>query len=98
MEEKNKVTPCACFSHDEKGGRLHIEVQLPGVNKQDISLEMRKDSFCVSADREQTAYSGCFLLSHIVEPEKAEARYENGLLHVFAPIKDWEHRVSLTIQ
>jgi HSP20 family protein len=98
MEEITKITPCTCFSHDEKEGRLRIEVQLPGVSKKDISLEMRRDSFCVSAPREETEYSGCFMLSHAVEPEKAEAKYENGLLQVSAPIRDWEHKVSVIIQ
>ncbi|OGP69147.1 MAG: hypothetical protein A2170_03875 [Deltaproteobacteria bacterium RBG_13_53_10] len=99
MDDKRKLTPCTCFSHDEKEGRLGIEVQLPGVEKKDISLEMRNDSFCVSAPRgEEAEYSGCFLLTHAVEPGKAEARYENGLLKVFAPIKDWGHKVNVTIQ
>ncbi len=62
MEERTKITPCACFSHDEREGRLQIEFQLQGVDKKDISLEMRKDSFCVSAPREETEYSGCFML------------------------------------
>jgi len=34
----------------------------------------------------------------MVESEKAEAKYENGLLKIFAPIKDWEHKVNVMIQ
>jgi HSP20 family molecular chaperone IbpA len=99
MAEKAKVTPCVCFSHDDKEGRLSIEVQLPGVDKKDISLEMRRDSFCVSASRgEDTQYSGCFMLAHEVESAKTQARYENGLLKVFAPIKGWEDRSLITVQ
>ena len=99
MAEKAKVTPCVCFSHDDKEGRLSIEVQLPGVDKKDISLEMRRDSFCVSASRgEDTQYSGCFMLAHEVEFAKTQARYENGLLKVFAPIKGWEDRSLITVQ
>jgi HSP20 family protein len=99
MNNKTKVTPCACFSHDDKDGRLKVEMELPGVNKKDISLDMRKDSFCVSAPRgEETEFSGCYMLAHEISPEKTEARYENGLLRIFAPIKDWEHKVSIPIQ
>ena len=99
METKQTIKPCTCLSHDEKEGRLNIEVQLPGVEKKDISLDMRKDSFCLSAPRgEDTEYSGCFNLAHEVVPEKTEAKYENGLLMIFAPIKDWDHRVNITIQ
>ena len=99
MNERLKVTPCACFSHDDKGGQLKIEMELPGVDKKDIRLEMRKDSFCVTAQRgEDTEYSGCFMLAHEVVPEKTEAKYESGLLRIFAPIRDWEHKMNVTIQ
>jgi len=99
MNNKTKVMPCACFSHDDQDERLKIEVELPGVNKNDIQLDMRKDSFCISAPRgEDTEYSGCFMLAHEVMPEKTEAKYESGLLRIFAPIKDWEQRVNVKIQ
>ena len=99
MDEKMRVTPCACFSHDDQGGRLRIDMEMPGVDKKDISLEMRTDSFCVSAPKGQdTEYSGCFKLAHEVVPEKTEAQYENGLLKILAPIKDWDHRVNVAIR
>ena len=99
MDNKTKVTPCACFSHDDQGGRLRIDMEMSGVDKKDISLEMRKDSFCVSAPRGQDmVYSGCFTLAHEVVPEKTEAQYESGILKIFAPIRDWDHRVNVTIR
>lgn len=99
MNDKIKVLPCACISHDDQGGRLRIDMEMPGVDKKDVSLEMRKDSFCVSAPRgEDTEYSGCFMLAHEIVPEKTEAQYENGLLKIFAPLKDWDHRVNVTIR
>jgi hypothetical protein len=56
-----------------EGGRLRIDMEMPGVDKKDISLEMRKNSFCVSAPRGQdTEYSGCFKFAHEIVPEKTE--------------------------
>ena len=99
MDDKIKVMPCVCFSHDDQGGRLRIDMEMPGVDKKDISLEMRKDSFCVSAPRgQETEYAGCFKLSHEILPEKAEAKYDSGMLTIFAPIKDWGRKVNVTIQ
>jgi HSP20 family molecular chaperone IbpA len=60
---------------------------------------MRNDSFCVSAPRgDDTEYSGCFMLAHSVMPEKTEAKYDSGLLRIFAPMKDWEKKVDVSIQ
>jgi len=98
MEDRKKVTPCTCFSHDDRKGALQIAVEMPGVDKNSISLDMRKDSFCVSAPREETEYSGCFMLAHEVEPDRAEARYENGLLSIVAPMKDWGKKTHIPIQ
>ncbi len=97
MNDRKKVTPCTCFSHDDLEGRLKIVLEMPGVEKNDISLDMRKDSFCVSAPRDKLEYSGCFRLAHEVEPHKAEAHYENGLLRIFAPIKDWETKAHILV-
>ena len=98
MNNKTKLTPCTCFSHDETEGRLRIEVEMPGVNRNDIKLDMRKNSFCVSAPRdEDSEYSSCFMLAHQIEPKTTEAKYENGILRIFSPIKDWENKVSVPI-
>lgn len=98
MDNRVKITPCTCVSHDKDHGRLKVELEIPGVDKKDIKLDMKKDSFCISAPRsEDTEYSGCFRLAHEVEPDKTEARYESGLLKIFAPLKDWEQKVNVPI-
>jgi HSP20 family molecular chaperone IbpA len=99
MNNRIRVTPCASVSHEDQKSRLQIELELPGVDKKDITLEMRKDSFCVLAPRgEDTEYSGCFMLAHEVMPDKSEAKYESGLLRIFAPMRDWEDKVNVTVQ
>jgi HSP20 family protein len=98
MNGKSKLTSCACFSHDEAGGRLRIDIEMPGVNREDIRLQMRNRSFCVPAPgKEDSEYASCFSLHHEIEPEKTEAKYENGLLRIFSPIKDWGKKVDVTI-
>lgn len=88
-----KRLPSCTISHEMEGGRLKMEVEIPDVNKDDIRLEMGKNSFCVSAP----IYSRCFTLTHEIEPEKTEAKYENGLLRILSPIKDWGHRVVVRV-
>ena len=45
MNERPKVTPCACFSHDDKDGRFKIELELPEVDKKDIALLFIRGAF-----------------------------------------------------
>lgn len=99
MRNMIRVTPCACVFHDDQNGRLQIELEFPGVDKKDIRLEMRSDSFCVTAPRGKDAeFSGCFMLAHEAMPDKTEAKYESGLLRIFAPMKDWGHKVNVMVQ
>jgi HSP20 family molecular chaperone IbpA len=39
-----------------------------------------------------------FMLAHEVMPDKTEAKYESGLLRIFAPMKDWGHKVNVMVQ
>jgi hypothetical protein len=39
-----------------------------------------------------------FMLAHVAMPDKTEAKYESGLLRIFAPMKDWEHKVNVMVQ
>ena len=72
---------------------------MPGVDKNDFKLDMRRDVLCLSAPRGNNAeYSSCYMLSHEVEPEKTEARFENGFLKFFSPIKGWDNKVSIQVQ
>ena len=82
-----EIAPCACVIANDKEDRIKIELQLPGVDKKDVSLEMKKDSFCISAPRgEELEYSGCYTLPYEVESGREEIRFENGLLRVSVPI------------
>ncbi len=89
--ERNKESPRVFLSHNLEAQRLRIEVQLPEVDESKISLDLKKDSFCITVPRNGTEYSGCFLLDHEVEPEKKETRYENDMLSITVPFKGWRH-------
>jgi len=91
IETKRVVSPFAWLNHHEDGRRLRIDVELPEVDQNKVSLDMKKDSFCISAPGEDNIeYQGCFFLEHEVEPEKTESRYEDGLFRIFTPFKGWE--------
>ncbi|MFB3887262.1 MAG: Hsp20/alpha crystallin family protein [Thermodesulfobacteriota bacterium] len=86
--ERIILSPATRIAHDLNSRRLRIEVDLSGVDPDHISLDMKKESFCITAPRNGSEYSGCFILEHQVEPEKAETRYEDGVLRITTPFKE----------
>jgi HSP20 family protein len=83
-ESKSRVMPVTCVYHDEE--KYAIEVELPGVKKEDIEFYIMQSSFCVKAPRKDVVYQGCWILCHEVVPEKAVATFKEGLLQVSAPM------------
>lgn len=80
-----RVSPSVCAYSDESGDNLFIEIELPGVDKDNISLKVSEDSFTVDATKEDIRYVGTYVLSCPVVPDQAKARYKNGLLSVEVP-------------
>jgi HSP20 family protein len=85
--KKNKpsMAPTMYLDHDEK--YYYIQVELPGVKKDEVTLEVSDSSFCVTGSRLDVDFLGCWMLMHAVSAEGAKAKFEDGLLSVEIPIK-----------
>ena len=70
----------------EKNGAYEVEVELPGVRKEDISLSVDKGLLTVKASRkrekEEYKYERSFRLTEEVDETQISASYENGVLHM----------------
>jgi HSP20 family protein len=82
---KPTLSPIMYMDHDDKN--YYIQVELPGVKKEDVELEVSDQSFCVRGERADIELLGCYILTHAVNAEKAKAKFDNGLLNIEIPIK-----------
>jgi HSP20 family protein len=73
------------LDHDEK--YYYIQVELPGVKKDNVTLEVSDSSICVTGTRRDMDFLGCYVLTHAVSADGAKAKFEDGLLSVEIPIK-----------
>lgn len=88
----------------DRGDRFVITVELPGVRKEDIKLRVTEDTVYIEAqmrrekeleqegairiERYYSGYRRVIRLPDEVIPEKAKARYNNGVLEIEIPKKN----------
>lgn len=94
-----EVTPSVDFS--EKDGKYYLTAELPGLNKDDISITVDEGYLTISGKKEDNkeekgadfyiretrygSFSRSFRLPKKVEQEKIDASYKDGVLTVVLP-------------
>jgi HSP20 family protein len=98
----------------ETGKELIASIEIPGVDKNDIQLDLREDILKVKAEkkseakiekegylRAERAYKGFYRSISLpvkVIPEKAKASYKNGVLTVRMPKAEKEEKETRRIE
>jgi len=69
----------------ETDGEVHIVVELPGVEKDDIKLHGTEDTLTISVDTPQRKYYKEVTLPAKVNVKESKTEYKNGVLGVTLP-------------
>ncbi len=90
VEKVTKVpVPAEMFAClDDKGENYLVDIELPGVDKKSIELNMHEDLISVRADRADQMLIGHLHFPLRVNPKRAEATFKQGLLSVTVPVKE----------
>lgn len=81
------MVPDVCMYNDENCETLNIQVDLPGVRKEDIEFNFLGDGFYIVAKSEDILFKGAFALPGAVDAEKALGEFSEGMLIVNVPYK-----------
>lgn len=81
-------TPILAMYHDDKHENLTLEVELPDVESEDITLIIHENSVYLKAFSKNVEYLGSFFLDGPVDPEKAIAVNTKGMLTIKVPYKE----------
>ena len=71
-----------------KDRTVEVEISLPGVSKENISLKALPNWFALNATRDEIEYAANHSWGVEISPTKTTAKYFNGLLKVTAYLKD----------
>ncbi len=99
MADILRLSPVISAYPDDKYENLEIEIVLPGVEKKDISFKITEDGFYIRASKEGVEYADSYAVCCPVSPEKAVARYSNGVLKVTVPYQQpFENAMDVKIE
>jgi HSP20 family protein len=80
-------------------GAVRAVLEIPGVSKEDIVLEGTKSTLSVSVDTEKRRFAKTLALPCEVNPDSANAEYNNGILEVtLAPLQAPDSKKRINIQ
>jgi HSP20 family protein len=110
-KQENFFTPACEIVEEEK--RYAISMDIPGMNKDDINLEVKENHLYVTGERKWETrsekdsvlrtekrygkFSRVFTLPQNVNPEMIEARFENGVLDIYLPKEEKAQTRKITI-
>ena len=80
-------TPIIAMYHDDEHENLTVEVELPDVENENITLMMHENSFYLKAFSNSVEYLGSFFMDGPVDPERAIATNNKGMLTINVPYK-----------
>lgn len=102
VENSGSKTAPANISEDETG--FHLELNVPGRNKEDFKLNIENGVLSISYDKKDEAetkalksvrkefsfssFKRYFSLDEKINTEAIEAKYENGILNIYLPKKE----------
>lgn len=89
---------------NEAANGFHLDVSVPGINKEDIKVNVDKGLLTISYEKKeeskpedyktvrrefsQRSFKRSFTIADHVDAEAIQAKYENGILKLFLPKKE----------
>lgn len=86
--QSNPSEPLIDTSVDKKRNTLRITAEMPGLNKQDIKVQVREGLVSIHADKGEKKYHTELPVEHELDENSAKATYVNGILELTFKLSD----------
>lgn len=86
--------PFVSTQRDDEKGLLRITAEMPGVDKATVKVEATPEGLVLRASGPQRKYQKTIRLRDEIDPDSAQASYNNGILEVTVGIRGPERHPS----
>lgn len=99
QEAKPKYWAIPEYSAWVNAEHIKLEVELPGVKKETISLKTERNSLVLRARRNDIQYELDLEFTEDIEPDQTKAKYQEGLLTIeLKRYNPSEHAIEIKIE
>jgi HSP20 family molecular chaperone IbpA len=88
VQEEYTENPEIITHVDGEQAKLHVEISLVNVEKDNISLMMDENGFYLRATSDDVTFVAALSFLRAVNPSEAKAVFEDGFLRIEAPFKE----------
>jgi HSP20 family protein len=81
-ESDDEGSPYSCCMMDENKNELKIHVDIPGISKEDVNLELKENKLILTAENESRKYHKEIQLEQAVSSRNIKANYNNGVMEI----------------
>jgi HSP20 family protein len=96
--EQNARQPLVDVSIDEDEKKLKIVAEMPGASKEKIKLNAKENHLIINTINAGKPYNAEVPLPRRVDPDTAEASYNNGILEVVFHLKEQDEPNGVNIK
>lgn len=86
--------PFVSTQRDDEKGLVRITAEMPGVDKATVKVEATPDGLVLRASGPQRRYEKTIRLHDEIDPDSAQASYNNGILEVTVGLRGPKRRPS----
>jgi len=98
-EIKYRICPTNYFNYNPQTKEWALEIHVPGVDKEKISLKVLPNRVLFEAQRDVAMYTLSRFFPWKIEVDSVKGTYENGLLNLTGLLADpMKNAVNLTIE
>lgn len=73
---------------DDDAGEVRFTAELPGIQKDDVQVKVHGDRVLIQAEGQDRRYRTSVQADRELDPESANARYNNGILELTVGIRE----------